>query len=161
MCTSIHTVRASFHAGTEVQGLASLAVVPDKHAVHRRLAATLNTPCWVLVDASIIQVGSGAFVWKSGIYHVYIYIHILYHISSYIQTAILVGKRMIDHQGSNSVVPTFAWMGLNPKATWEMCCLSSWRLQVARMILTGKWCAFSVVGMPASRLVCEHVSIQS
>ena len=62
MCTSIHTVRASFHAGTEVQGLASLAVVPDKHAVHRRLAATLNTPCWVLVDASIIQVGSVAFV---------------------------------------------------------------------------------------------------
>jgi len=62
MCTSIHTVRASFDVGTEVQGLASLAVVPDKHAVHRRLAATLNTPCWVLVDASIIQVGSGAFV---------------------------------------------------------------------------------------------------
>ena len=55
MCTSIHTVRASFHAGTEVQGLASLAVVPDKHAVHRRLAAMLNTPCWVLLDASIIH----------------------------------------------------------------------------------------------------------
>ena len=72
-------MRASFHAGTEVQGLASLAVVPDKHAVHRRLAAMLNTPCWVLVDASIIH----AFVWKYGIYHVYIYTYTLSYIIIY------------------------------------------------------------------------------
>ena len=58
------TQRTSFDAGTEVQGLASLAVVPDKHAVHRRPAAVLNTPCWVLLDQIFryLQVGSGALV---------------------------------------------------------------------------------------------------